>query len=127
MDYEFLGWATIVSMAVLLSPFILRKANQYFFKSKNSKYTAILVFLRKVHKPLALILLFLPPIHAYLALGTLTLHTGSLIYISMILTATFGALFFSTKKKIYLKYHRYFVILIALTVIVHLLFPGLIS
>ena len=127
MDYEFLGWSIIVLGVVLLGPYLLFQVNKKFLKTKNKNFTQFLKFLRKVHKPLALVLLVIPPIHAYLALGTLRLHTGTFVYLSMILTATFGALFFSTKKKIYLKCHRYCVILIIITLSIHLLFPGLIS
>lgn len=125
--YAILGWFNVILFVTILLPFLLRKANQHLFMNKNKALSLLLKKLRKVHKPLGLLLIFSAAIHGYLALGTLRLHTGTLLFTSILITATFGGAFYRLKKRRLFFFHRLMVIFSAFLLLLHLLFPGLIS
>lgn len=125
MTYVNLGWINLIVIGVLVSPYVLNFLNRKFFKTKNKTYKKVLKFARKVHKPLALLIVILAPIHGYMALGTLfRLHTGTLLYLSILITAIFGGLFYRLKKRKLFKLHKAMALVTVIVFLVHFYFPG---
>ena len=106
INYSLIGWLSVCILGILIAPNILISLNKRFIKTKNKNYFKIIKFLRKLHKPLGLALLFMGLIHGYMALGTLKLHTGTLFYLSIIITAALGGSFYKTKNKLFFKWHK---------------------
>ena len=125
MTYKNLGWLNLVIIGVLITPFLLNFLNKNFFKTKNHFYKKIIVFFRKIHKPLGIALLIIPLIHGYMALGTLfRLHTGTLLYISIFITASMGGIFYKLKKKEFFLWHKRMAFITVILFLIHFYFPG---
>ena len=127
MLYEFLGFVNLILLGILVTPYVLRKLNGWFFHTKSPAYFKVLKAFKAIHRPLALALLVVVVIHGWLALGSLTLHTGTVAAAVFILTAVLGLSFYLLKKPNLLKTHRVFALLAVLLVAFHLLFPWALS
>ncbi len=79
--------------------------------------------LRVAHKPAGAALGILALIHGILALGTLRLHTGSIVWILALLTAILGGMFYRKKKAPLFRWHKRLALATALLTLVHLIFP----
>lgn len=123
--YKFLGFVNIVLVVVIVSPYLLRKLNQWFFHTKSASFTKTQKVLRTVHKPAAALLLISIAVHGWLALGALRLHTGTVAGIFFLLTAVLGLLFYLMHKANLLKWHRTLALVAVITAIIHLVAPSL--
>lgn len=124
MNFKVLGWFNAISLFIILAPFILNFLNRKLFKNKSKEIRDLVKTLRKIHKPLGLVLIFTGIIHGYMALGGLRLHTGTLLYISLILTGAMGGSFYRTKKKKFFTWHKRFAALTVGLLILHLVYPS---
>ena len=122
--YSILGWLNALLLILMILPFILVRANKMIFKGKNKGLQSITKLLRKVHKQMGLVLVVTGITHGYLALGGFILHTGTLLYLSLIATGSMGFLFYRKKKKILLQLHRYLAALVIALLALHLIFPS---
>ncbi len=124
--YEYLGWLFVVVLFLMLIPSILKfifkkseKARKYKFLRKVLKITT------KLHKFIVLLIIILAPIHGYLALGSIKIHTGSLVYFSIILASIFGYRHYKLKNKNTIMPHKIFVIIAFCMLFIHILYPNL--
>jgi|LFRM01.2.fsa_nt_gb cytochrome c biogenesis protein CcdA len=125
MTYSNLGWLSVIIIGILVASYVLKFLNKKVFKSKSATYRKILMFFRKIHKPLGIALLIVPLIHGYMALGTLfRLHTGTLLYLSLLLTATMGGSFYKLKKKEFFVWHKRMALLTVILFLIHFFFPS---
>ena len=124
MNYKFLGWFNAVGLVIILAPFILNYLKRKLFNNKSKEIRSLVKFLRKFHKPLGIVLIFTGIIHGYMALGGFRLHTGSLLYLSSILTGAMGGSFYRTKQKKFFTWHKRFAALTVGLLILHLVFPS---
>lgn len=122
--FSFLGWLNVVLLGIIILPYILVFFNKKFIKTKNPSFRAFLKFLRKLHKPLGLLLLSLALIHGYLALGRIALHTGSLLYLAIFITALLGSSFYKLKKKPLFTWHKRMAFIVILLLILHKFYPS---
>lgn len=60
----------------------------------------------------------------YLALGALRLHTGSAVWVMILVTVILGASFYKTKKAVFFKWHKRAALTAVILALVHLLFPN---
>lgn len=125
--YKVLGFLNIALLVLVTAPYWVRRLNQWVFHSKSAGYQKLMKVLRALHKPTALVLLISIIAHGWLALGSFQLHTGTIAAIFFLLTALFGLLFYFLHKAGLLKVHRALALVSVLLVIVHLLFPWLLS
>lgn len=124
MDFRILGWLSAILALIATSPYWLRKLNSWTFKTKDKRFFAVLKFLRKAHKIAGLLLAAIAVYHGWLALnGRLRVHTGTLTYLSFLLTVLLGIAHFYTKDKRALKGHRVMVLVSVLMFALHLLKP----
>ncbi len=125
--YSFLGWFFVVILALMVLPYLLKLLMKHSEKArKNKTLKMILKSTRKMHRYIILIVLLLAPVHAYLALGgNLQLHTGSLLYLSILLTAVGGFVFYKTKNKKVIKFHKLGAVLVLILLFIHLVYPNL--
>ena len=124
MDFRLLGWASIILAVIATSPWWLRKLNSLTFKTKDKRFTNLLKFLRKAHKVAGLLLAVVAIYHGWLALnGGLKLHTGTLVYLSFLLTVLLGIVHFYKKDKKAFKGHKVMALLSVLLFALHLLKP----
>jgi hypothetical protein len=124
MLYSVLGFTNIALLAVMTSPFWLRFLNERFFHKKGGSYAKAIKILRALHRPLGAVIIVIAAIHGYLALGTIRLHTGVLVFLALLVTATLGGSFFLFKKKPLFLWHRRMVLVVLLLLLIHLLFPN---
>ncbi len=122
--YEILGWLNVSLLVVMTSPYWLRFLNKQFFHWKGGLYAKTIKVLRTVHKPVGLTILLIALVHGYLALGAFRLHTGSLLWLSILLTAIAGATFFLSKKKPAFVWHKRLVLIVLVMLFLHLVFPS---
>ncbi len=122
--YSFLGWLNVIVFGVLVAPYVLKFLNKNYIKSGNSKIKNIIKFLRKLHKPLGISLAIIALVHGYLALGSLRLHTGSILYVSIIITSVLGGSFYKLKKKTLFTWHKRFALISLIILMIHLLYPN---
>ena len=122
--YAVLGILNIALLAVMTAPFWLRVLNERTLRLKGGTYAKVIKILRTVHKPLGVAVLLIAAIHGYLALGTVRLHTGTLVFLAVLVTASLGISFYRSKKKQLFLWHRRMVLVVIVLLLVHLNFPN---
>lgn len=122
--YAFMGWLNIALVVIMTAPFWLRIVNDKIIHLKSEPFRKILKLLRKIHKPLGGGIVALSLIHGYLALGSFRLHTGTLLWLSLFVTAALGILFYSSKKRALFLWHKRMVVVVLLFLFIHLFFPA---
>ena len=127
MTYSFLGWLVVVIIGILLTPYVLVYLNKKIFKTKNQNFREIVKSFRSLHKPLGIAILIIAPIHGYMALGGFRLHTGTLLYLSIIATAGLGGSFYKTKKKVFFTWHKRMALITVAMFLIHFFVPSAIS
>lgn len=121
--YKILGWINAILLVLILIQFLLNFSNRKFIKTDNKSFKKVQKIFKTIHKPLGITLAILGPIHGYLALGGFRIHTGSLLYLSLIITAILGGSFYKLKKRVFFLWHKRFAALTVLLLLLHLLFP----
>jgi len=122
--YSVLGWLNVVILGVILSPFALNFLNRKFFKTQNRLFRDTVKFLRRLHKPFGVAIAVLALVHGYLAMGGIRLHTGSLLYASIFVTALLGGSFYKLKKRSLFVWHKRMAFLSFLLLLLHLFYPS---
>lgn len=124
MNYRFFGWVTLVALAVMVLPYVLRMINKWAFKNESNGLKKAVKILRQIHKPLGIVIVFVAALHGYGMLGRWRLHTGSLTLISMILTGFLGTIFWNQKDRRVLQGHRVMALVTVILLLIHLFLPG---
>lgn len=124
MNYKLLGWINVVILCVIISPYLLNFLNKKFFKTKNKNYFDLVKLFRKLHKPLGLALMIFGIVHGYMALGGFRLHTGSVFFVSILITGSLGGAFYKTKKKVFFKWHKRMALLSVIMFLLHFFAPS---
>ena len=124
MSYRLLGWINAIALIILVSPFALSFMNKKIFSNKNNQIRNLVKFTRKFHKPLGIILIVTGIAHGYMALGSIRLHTGSILYISTLLTGALGGSFYRTKKRAFFIWHKRMAFVSVALLLLHLVFPS---
>lgn len=68
--------------------------------------------------------MIIAPIHGYMALGAFKLHTGTLLYLSIIATTGLGGSFYKTKKKVFFTWHRRMAFITVVMFLIHFFAPS---
>lgn len=123
LNYAFFGWVSVVSLAVLILPFILVRLNKHLFKTKHSAYFKLIKLLRQIHKPLGIVFVAVALIHGIMVLGSFRLHTGWLLFISLVVTVFSGGAFYRLKKKPLFQLHKWFALIVVLLFLLHFFKP----
>lgn len=124
MNYRLLGWISVALAVLATSPYWLRTLNSWTLKSKDKRFMKLLKFLRKWHKLAGLILIAVAAVHGLWAVGwRIKLHTGSLVYLSFLLTVALGAVHFFKKDKRAFKGHKVMALVSFLFFLLHLIKP----
>lgn len=121
--YQILGMLNIILLIAVTSPYWLRKLN----KKKSPAVNRMIKNMRKVHKQLGVCLALIVPIHGYPALGALRLHTGSVVFIFVVITVILGLSFYQTKKPVFFKWHKRAALMVVLLTLLHLIAPNALS
>lgn len=121
--YRILGWLNIALLVTVTSPYWIRRLGQWLFPGKRSAIAKWIKPLRAIHKPLGAALAVLALVHGYLALGSLRLHTGSVVWVLVLATAALGILFYRRKKAPLFRWHKRLALATVLLTLVHLIFP----
>lgn len=124
MNFRLLGWINAIALTIVLAPFVLNFINRKAFKNKNLGIRKIVSSLRKFHKPLGIILMVTGLIHGYMALGTFRLHTGTILYLSIIITGALGGSFYRTKKRNFFVWHKRMAFLSVALLLLHYFYPS---
>lgn len=122
--YRFLGWLNVALLVIVTSPYWFTRLNKLLLKLKGPSYLKFVKMLRTLHKPFGLILAITAPIHGYMALGTLRLHTGTLVFAGIVFTAFAGGTYFKTRNKTVFKVHKTLALFSVAALLLHLLKPG---
>ena len=125
--YAVIGRFNIIILMIMTAPFWMRFLNNRIFHKKSGPYVNAIKSFKKIHKPLGVIFLTLGLIHGYLALGTFRIHSGSLLWVSLLITALLGGVFYKTKKKSVFIWHKRMVLFTVMMLLLHLLAPDYIS
>jgi len=123
---RFIGWLNIGLLVVMILPFLLRQFSTRVKKVKGKWYPKLNKFLRTIHKPLGIAIVLLSMLHGYLVFGGFRLHTGTLELFAIVIMAALGATFYFTKKKSFLVWHRWALVLLVLMVLLHQVLRNLI-
>lgn len=121
--YKILGWINAILLVLILVQFFLNYTNRKFIKTDNKTFKKIQKLFKLIHKPLGIALAILGPIHGYMALGGFRLHTGSLLYLSLVITALLGGSFYRLRKKALYLWHKRIAALTVILLLVHIFFP----
>lgn len=122
-SYSFFGWVSAISLGTLVLPFLMVRLNKYVLKTKNPHYFKLIKGLRKLHKPLGIIFGIVALTHGIMALGAFRLHTGWLLYFSVVLTVVTGGAFYRLKKKSIFIWHKLFTLAAVLLFLLHFFRP----
>ena len=116
-----LGWLSVALVVIATAPWWLRMLNKHVIKTKDKRFLNFLKFLRPVHKAAGIALAALALYHGYVALGNpFRLHTGTLLYAALFLTAALGVVFYYKKDKHAFKGHKVMALASVVLFFVHL-------
>lgn len=121
--YAVLGWINVGLAVLMLTPYVMRKLNDFFFKKKQGGYIKAMRAFRKSHRYIGLALAASVIAHGWLALGALRLHTGTLAGAAVIGMAVFGLIFIIAKKRWAFKTHKALAIAFIALMVLHLISP----
>lgn len=124
MNYSAAGWLIVIMLVIIISPYILNLLNRKVLKTKDKNFFKVVKFLRSLHKPLGLAVMILGIVHGYMALGGLRLHTGTLLYISILITGILGGAFYRLKKRPLFIWHKRMAALSVVLFLLHYFFPS---
>ena len=124
MNYSLLGWLSVIVFGVVLSPYLLNLLNRKVLKTKNKTFFKVVKFLRSLHKPFGIALIVLGVVHGYMALGRVSLHTGTLFYISILITGILGGSFYRLKKRELFIWHKRMAAVAVVLFLLHFFFPS---
>lgn len=128
MNYVFFAWLSVILLAIVITPYILNFINRKFLKGKNKGLMNVLKFFRKLHKPAGLLFAIAALVHGYMVLGTIfRIHTGSVLYFSVLFTVILGGIFYKKKKPQLFKAHKALAALTVVLFLLHFLVPGAFS
>lgn len=127
MNYALLGRLSLITLLLVITPYVLSSLNKNFFKTKNKTFFKVLKFFRKLHKPLGIVLIILGVSHGYMALESLSLHTGTLFYSSILITGILGGSFYRLKKRELFIWHKRMAVVTVFLLLLHLFFPDAIN
>lgn len=122
--YSILGWINVILLGVIVAPYVLNFLNKHIIKTKSSGFRNLVKILRRFHKPFGIIMAILAPVHGYMALGSLRLHTGSLLYESIFITAVLGGSFYKLKKRKLFQWHKRMALVSFILLLLHLFYPS---
>ena len=122
--YAVFGWINVALVALMLLPYVMRKLNEFFFKKKKGAYIRTMRFLRKSHRYLGALLIVSIFVHGWLALGTLMLHTGTILGALALIMAVFGLIFIFAKKRWAYKTHKALAVAFVALLLLHLIVPS---
>lgn len=117
----YLGYVNVTLLILLLSPFLIRRINKYFFYNKNMTLKKTVTYLAKSHKFFGVVLLINAFVHGYMSLGTIRLHSGVILWIWVLIQVILGNLVKRIKKPYLLKTHRAVGLTSLLFLIAHLI------
>lgn len=120
--YRILGWINVIILLLLVLPCILSFYNQ-LLKQSSFKISCFALAFKKLHKRLGILLLFMPLIHGYMALGEIKLHTGTLVYLFILLSTIHGAIYSQFKKRFHLHLHKILALISIFIFAIHLFHP----
>lgn len=117
----------IILLLYLLSFPVLLEINKRHFKGKNKSFNVVTRRGRAIHPYVGALLIISGAIHGYGKLdGELTLHTGSILLMLLILNGILGFIFKKTRKRNLALLHRSVGVAIVIAFFVHYLKPWLI-
>jgi len=122
---EVLGWLNIGLIILMGTIYPIKKI---YLKNKSHGVFSIYRKTRLLHPILGLIIVVIGLTHGYLALGTLRLHTGSLLVTTIIVMGCVTSLGRKQLlfKKSWIKIHRSLVPILFIFIILHIFFRSLI-
>ena len=124
--YKILGWLNVFILLIIIMPCMLIFYNK-LLKNISLKLLFVIMFLKKFHKPLGIILLFMPLIHGYMALGEISFHTGSILYVCILLSIIHGAIYSQFRKRFHFVLHKLLAALSFVLFFLHLFYPWALS
>ncbi len=119
------GYILMVVLGFLVLGFIARVA----FKKYGKQYPflkKVLKFSKRYHRFLGIVLIIAAPIHGYLALGRIMLHTGTLLYLSILVMLLIYILGRAKVLKNWIIFHRIWSLVVVVLFVVHYVYPWLI-
>lgn len=122
---EFTGLINEVILGLLVLGFIARLA----FKKYGKQFPILkklLKIAKKYHQYLGFLFIIVAPIHGYLALGRIALHTGTILYLSILVMFIIYLLGKAKLLKKWVPIHRAWAFVVVGLFIVHLVSPWLI-
>jgi hypothetical protein len=119
MMYKVFAWISVVLLFYNFSLFPLRRILRRYKGAQK-----FLVFGSKLHRFTGVLLLITGAIHGYLALGTIALHTGSLLWSGVLLLFIYYLLRKQLKRR-WLILHRFTDFIVVGWFFVHFFFPWL--
>lgn len=122
---EFTGILNGLILAFLILGFIAR----LIYKKYGKQYPLLkkfLLFTKKYHRYLGFVFIVVAPIHGYLALGRISLHTGTLLYLSILVMFLLYLLGKAKLLKKWVVLHRTWAFVVVGLFFIHYLWPWLI-
>jgi len=114
-----LGWSGVVLLFVLGTHYVLRKLAKSSL-TYHGTFKQLSKLSKKIHPFIGILLLAIGLLHGNMALGRLVLHTGTILWSSVLVMFLLIVLFKSLKKGIFLKMHRVFAVVTFLLLGLHL-------
>jgi len=122
--YKIFGWLNVFFIFIMLFPIVFRSLNNRYFKERQGSFLRFISSMRKLHKPLGYVLFVSAVTHGFLALGSLRLHTGTILGIIVVITSIFGMVFYAVKNKWVVNIHKAFAYILIFLLLIHLILPS---
>lgn len=120
-----LGWLNLVLIIFMVLIYPLKRM---YLKKRKPELLALYKSARNYHPLLGFTIILIGLIHGFMALGTIRLHTGTLVLFTVILMGCITT--FGRKKvlfsKTWLKLHKTLIPLLFVFIIIHIFFRNII-
>lgn len=122
---KILGWI-IVSLVFIMGG--IYPVKLYYSKTKDKNLLKAYKKLRVLHPILGIVIIILGSIHGFLALGTIRLHTGTIVLSLIIIMALISLLGqrINKFKGSWRPYHRYVSLILWIAIFIHIFYRNLI-
>lgn len=127
MDFRFFGNLNLALLIIVMLPYALNFLNRKFFKTKNENYRNAVKWARAIHKPAGVLLLIFGLVHGYMVFRSVRFHTGTVLYVLIIVQGILGGALYRKKSKTLFKAHRVTAFVVSALFLLHWLAPNALS
>lgn len=117
---RFLGWFNFTLIIFNFSLFFARRFNKHLLTNRSFFMRDVSRFLSSLHPITGIVVVITGIIHGYLALGSIRLHSGLILWLTIVITGILAGWGKKLRIRYWVARHRLASLLIIVSLILHL-------